>query len=64
MKMTEVLIIALIATISALMVWFILFTATGGNDGPFAQFYTALLFPPIFAVLFLFIHKRSNRRNG
>ncbi len=53
MKMVEVILIALFATITSLIVWYILYLFTGGNTGPLRDPLTALMFPPAFAALFL-----------
>lgn len=52
MKNIEVIIIGLLATGCSLLTWLILKNMSGGN-GFFDSFATALIFPPIFVILFL-----------
>jgi len=62
MKFIEVIVLGLLSTVCALATWYYLFTTTGGSDGPFGPIYTALIFPPLFALLFLLIRVILKRR--
>ncbi|MFO8110119.1 MAG: hypothetical protein R6U17_06355 [Thermoplasmata archaeon] len=55
MKTIEVVIIALLSTVSAIITWYLLFLNTGGSEGPFGPVYTSIFFPPFFALIFLLI---------